>query len=512
VKRKKLFIAVLVLAALLIPILRSGNVNADGSAYVSLSAAASVTNGQNVAVSAYVSSISGTSGGGVGNFQGTFAYDSTSFDYVGFSPGISGVSYTPASGRFYWAQSGSMINGSATMFTITLRAKKVGTSTVSLSGLAIGDGLARTVAVSGSFARSITVNPPPSSNANLGSLSVTGYSISPGFSAGNTSYSLSVGSSVTSAKINASTADAGARVSGTGTVGLGYGDNRFYVTVTAPAGNNKTYVITINRKDNRSSDNKLKSLTPSTGSINFSPNTTSYSMEVPFAVTRVNFTAYANDSKAKVSVSSPGLIAEQTVTATITVTAENGAQRVYRVNIKRGKDPNKPVSAEDRLESLSPSIGILSPAFSPDITNYAVYLPFEVSSVSFKYTPKEKTYETIKQVGSNNLKVGINKITFKATAENGHIKEYVITVYRFGKVGTKAANSLIVPQNTAPVAAKPKKAGFDIIPYLIGGAVSLALCVTGGFIWYIIKKKKRSDKKGTKPWKHLLKSQKNPKE
>ena len=50
-------------------------------------------------------------------------------------------------------------------------------------------------------------------------------------------------------------------VSGTGTVNLNYGSNVVNVTVTAPAGNKKTYTITITRNDKRSNDSSLKSIT-----------------------------------------------------------------------------------------------------------------------------------------------------------------------------------------------------------------------------------------------------------
>ncbi|MDR1725196.1 MAG: T9SS type A sorting domain-containing protein [Bacteroidales bacterium] len=88
-----------------------------------------------------------------------------------------------------------------------------------------------------------------STNADLASLSVNGYSLSPSFNVNITSYSVTVPNSITTRTISATSADANATISGTGSTGtLTVGNNVRNVIVTAQAGNTKTYTITIIRE------------------------------------------------------------------------------------------------------------------------------------------------------------------------------------------------------------------------------------------------------------------------
>ena len=74
----------------------------------------------------------------------------------------------------------------------------------------------------------------------------------------------------------------------------------------------------------------------------------------------------AADSKARISINNPNLIAEEEVTATITVTAENGAQKTYTLKVARGKDPNKVLSTNGYLKTFKSSYGDLSPVFNKE--------------------------------------------------------------------------------------------------------------------------------------------------
>jgi len=482
---KKLVAGVL-LAATLVTLIGGGNVSAAGTCNFSINGNSSVYNGQTLTLTVGLSS-NGTNGG-IRNAQGYFNV-SGSFSIVSASSLNSNFTVNTDTGRFVGAAM-TGINGSFNMVSIVVKASSVGSGALNLTSLAAGD-TDGPVSCNTSTSKPLTSTTPPSANANLASLSVSGQSIKPSFSASNTKYNLSVGSKVTSITVNASSADSGAKISGTGNRNLQYGDNTISIIVTAPAGNTKTYTITVNRQDDRSSDNKLKSLKPSTGSINFSPNTTTYHMEVPFSVEKVNFTAVANDPKTKVSISTPDLVAEETRAATITVTAENGSTKTYTINIKRSKDPNKPLSHENKLESLSANVGILSPVFSPDKTNYAIYLPFEITKIIFEYTAVEKKYSTITKTGSDDLALGVNKIIFKVTAEDGETREYTVTVHRFDQVGAESEEK---SNDTKTKPHAPAKENFNVIPYLIGGAISLVICMVGWFLYIIINRRRGVDK------------------
>ncbi len=84
-----------------------------------------------------------------------------------------------------------------------------------------------------------------STDNKLSSLSVSEGTLSPSFSAGTNSYSVSV-LDVSSINISATASDSKATVSGTGTKELTMGSNSFSVVVTAENGSTNTYTINVN--------------------------------------------------------------------------------------------------------------------------------------------------------------------------------------------------------------------------------------------------------------------------
>lgn len=99
-----------------------------------------------------------------------------------------------------------------------------------------------------------------SDNANLKSLAVDGFELTPAFSVNTLEYSLTVENNVTSVNVSAVKAETHASVSGSGAIELSEGLNVVTIVVTAQKGNQKKYVINIERKEldpiNVSVDNK----------------------------------------------------------------------------------------------------------------------------------------------------------------------------------------------------------------------------------------------------------------
>lgn len=88
-----------------------------------------------------------------------------------------------------------------------------------------------------------------SDNANLKSLGVEGFDMTPEFDKDTLEYTLEVENNVTSVNIVGSKAESHASVDGTGTIELSEGLNKVSIVVTAQKGNRKTYVINITRKE-----------------------------------------------------------------------------------------------------------------------------------------------------------------------------------------------------------------------------------------------------------------------
>lgn len=136
----------------------------------------------------------------------------------------------------------------------------------------------------------------------------------------------------------------------------------------------------------------------------------------------------AADGGADVSVSGNQLSVGVN-TVVLTVTAANGASRRYTISVTRQPDPNATLSSDTSLSELTPSTGQLSPAFSPEITEYAVYVPYETSKISLSATAKDSKALGVTQPDAS-LKEGDNLLTVTCTAEDGATRDYTVHVVR----------------------------------------------------------------------------------
>ena len=103
-----------------------------------------------------------------------------------------------------------------------------------------------------------------------------------------------------------------------------------------------------------SSNANLSSLKVSSGTLSpaFSANTTSYSVTVENAVTKLTLSAVAQDPDAKISVSGSDSLSVGSNTRTITVTAPSGATKKYTVRITRKAAPGSSSQAPSSEEPV----------------------------------------------------------------------------------------------------------------------------------------------------------------
>ncbi len=90
-----------------------------------------------------------------------------------------------------------------------------------------------------------------------------------------------------------------------------------------------------------SADSTLSSLTVGNAAISpaFHCDTVEYTAQVPFGVDKLELHAQAAYGKAKVEISNPSLVPGGITPVTVTVTAENGTQRVYTISVTRAQAP-----------------------------------------------------------------------------------------------------------------------------------------------------------------------------
>ena len=198
----------------------------------------SVTVGNNVTVNVWVS-------GQVGAATIRLVFDSRYLQYVSGDLGT----YGKVSGNTVTLDKENAGSGNMS-FSMTFKALQTGRTTIDCTSYDISDGTDDPQSMSVNMGNStVTINAPytASGNNNLSSLSISPGTLSPGFSAGTTSYSASVSNSTTSVAVSAKAADGKAKVAVWGNTGLSVGNNTVTVQVTAENGSKKTYTINVNR-------------------------------------------------------------------------------------------------------------------------------------------------------------------------------------------------------------------------------------------------------------------------
>jgi len=133
--------------------------------------------------------------------------------------------------------------------TYKFDAKNIGSATITVKTLDVADSSGKAYSKSQSVTINVVKPREKSTNNNLKSLSVDGYSISPSFNKNTLEYTVNLESNVEKIKINATKEDGYASVSGTGEKEVQEGDNKFEITVTSETGKSKVYTLNAVVKD-----------------------------------------------------------------------------------------------------------------------------------------------------------------------------------------------------------------------------------------------------------------------
>lgn len=303
----------------------------------------------------------------------------------------------------------------------------------------------------------LQVLPPPSTDARLLSLVPETGQLTPAFHPEVLEYRLSVPFEVTSMTFAAQPAEGASCRVNRESLGAGGSDTLFRITVTAEDGETqRVYQVTVHRQEKEeepelSQDTRLLSLLPETGQLvpEFEPGILEYSLTVPYEVTAMTFSAQpAEGASCRVNRKNLGAGGSATLFL-LTVTAEDGeSKRVYQVTVHRQEkeEEEKPTLSQDaRLLSLTPEQGQLSPAFDPEVLEYRLTVPFEVTTMTFAAQPAEGASY---RVNRKNLGAGGSStlFTLTVTAEDGTAKRvYQVTVYRQEKTAAASPSPTRTP-------------------------------------------------------------------
>lgn len=427
------------------------------SATVGFSGNSTVSLNDKITIKMYVNGDNSTDGGIV-SVGGNLSFDSNYLEYVSGTGTTSPYTFQINTNANYIIVGldttlSSGITSKTEVFTFVFKAKKVGTTQVTLTNAKLSDVSSKlTTTVT---PKSITItdatpapttNPTPStksSDATLKRLSASGYTLSPSFKANTTSYIVTVPSTATTIKLEGATNHNKATVSGLGNITLTGNETVATIKVTAEDGSVKTYTVKIEKEEQeqeevkKSNDATLKKLDVSgyTLTPTFKSNVNNYSMKVRNNITSLNVTAIPNNNEAQVVISGNKNWKEGNNTVTIKVTAEDGTVNTYIVNVERASSNNNTKtdnkSNDNYLKSLTiKSSHEMEPSFNKDVNTYNIKVPYEVEKLDLSYiTSNEKSKVEI--TGNEDFKVGsVNTVEIKVTAEDGSVRIYSLNVTR----------------------------------------------------------------------------------
>lgn len=187
----------------------------------------------------------------------------------------------------------------------------------------------------------------------------------------------------------------------------------------------------------------LESLEPSSGKLSpsFSADIYHYTLDVPYRVSSVTFDAQAGEN-GTVSVSRKTLQkAGSTTSITITATSENQKQKTqYLVDVNRAEEPEEP-EWEAYLAELIPSAGELRPAFSPDVTEYALDVGADVQSLTFQARAGEDGSVSVSREKLNRAGTSTEIKITAVSLDKKNRQVYTVTVNRALEESASAASS-----------------------------------------------------------------------
>lgn len=226
-----------------------------------------------------------------------------------------------------------------------------------------------------------------------------------------------------------------------------------------------------NIQQNLSSNSNLKGMQLDVEGVSpiFNKNITQYLLIVDKNVNDINVIATPEDYNAKVNISGNKNLQIGNNKIVITVTAQNGSQKIYIIDVTKTENME---DANANLESLAFENFTLTPEFSADITNYSIDVDSNIETLNIIAIPEiEDANVTINK--PETLNFGENTVEVIVVAKDGITKKvYTINVNR--------KSEELVKDDINQV--KSKKIYYVFIPIIIG---IIIFCI----IKYIKKKK-----------------------
>lgn len=354
---------------------RAGTVN------FSIQGSNTVSVNNNIELTVRAADITGFNGG-LATAQGDISYDNNYLEYVKYqdsSPSLT-VSFGSTTKRFVaLGMNGEAIKSSEDIITLTFRAKQVGSTTVGINNMVVGDVKAISHSANVSVKNITIVDEKKEDNSNDNN--------------DKKDTSSNKGNNSGSKKNNSSNSNKN-------------------------NSNNST-------ASNKSSNNLLDSLTINNAKMSptFSKDVTSYSITVPKDVNKLDLDYKLSDSKASVKVvGNDNLKSNKNNVVEIIVTAEDGSIKTYTLNVSFSSD-----SSSNKLASLEVKESSLYPKFDSDVNEYKIKLKKNVSKLTIDAIAKDKNSK-VEIIDNKNLNKNNSVVLVKVTDKNGFSNYYKLKV------------------------------------------------------------------------------------
>ncbi len=299
---------------------------------------------------------------------------------------------------------------------------------------------------------SATINP----EVELGSLTIDQGTLQPAFSGTITQYNVDLSNNITSVTITAQPRVAGDTVSINGQTTTsrsitlspaGGPPTVASIVVSESTSKSRTYTVVFSRVS-LAGNNDLSAVTVTPGALSpaFAPGRQNYVVDVATDVTNVSISAIKsdpnavlsgdvpNDGQAVILLDGPGTNKD----VLLTVTAQNGTAKTYRLTIKRAAPTNN-----NNLSGLGVSAGSLAPSFAAATVNYSVDVSANVDQITVTATKSDpnavlsSSGTVLAAAGtptgqvSSSLGLGVStSVSLTVTAPDGTPKTYTILVSR----------------------------------------------------------------------------------
>ena len=316
--------------------------------------------------------------------------------------------------------------------------------------LATGDNVIEiTVTSETGISKVYTVNVFREYNGNyyLRSLNVSNGTITPTFDRETTHYTVNVANEVDSITITGVPEVNTTSVDGNGKYSLIVGENTFIIRATAENSAHLMYTITVVR--DKSSNTNLSNLLIKEAKIKptFNPMITSYTARVLYDIENINVVATPVDPLATVEITGTNNLVVGDNTVEVTVTADDGTEKVYEIVVTRLTEEESPDLLLDSLTISNCEINFDSHTYSYDCA-----VPNEITEATIEATAKEDD-DNVFGTGIFDLVTGDNY--FQISVTDGEFERvYTIYINRLKSTESRLDN-IIINDHELDVAFSP---------------------------------------------------------